>query len=71
MVGELVRWEPVSKSGRLCPVVQDTTGQEWSCMGILLPCSQVLYEALEAMDPKEAWDWCKDFSSITQVRLYR
>lgn len=52
LVGTLSHWDQAKSS--YIPIVE-ANGQKWGCMGIVLPYSEIMFELLSKMPPKEQW----------------
>lgn len=67
LVGELVGFAPVSAAGTPVPVVRTDDGRELLAMGIVLPHSDELASAMDAMDPRRQWEWAAEIAAFLRA----
>lgn len=58
-------WRTFRCDGNEFPVVE-TDGTEFITFGVVLPFNPDIYKILRSMQPYDAWEWCANFSLITQ-----
>ena len=62
-VGEIVGWYDIH--GKQLPMVKHN-GMDYICPSLILPYDERLFQFINSMDPKEAWDLFASFSLLNQ-----
>ena len=56
LVGTFIRFE---YKGQIPVIKSEVTGEEFLCMGIVMPFDQKIYEQLATMNGKDGWRWLR------------